>query len=218
MRNDLLADIVIAAGGVVTNKGNRNALLQDWLNAVESEPVINYVARLDGTQYYELSEAVTISLGGALELDFYSEVTGWQTVVSGFTDQNGGRVGEVRRNNTDETIELIGDLSGFDYYIDGDQITSRVTPFPLQKITRLRVVNSSSELLKYRVLAERDSSTTSSARLVGYIKRFRVYDSSGVLINEIPLTNKAQGATQLPTAGNVSATMVNYSEDVWEEV
>ena len=36
--------------------------------------------------------------------------------------------------------------------------------------------------------------------------------------NEIPLTNRSQGATQLPTVGNVSATMVNYSEDVWEEI
>ncbi len=42
MRNDLLADIVVAAGGVVTNKGNRNDLLQDWLDAVQSITAVWY--------------------------------------------------------------------------------------------------------------------------------------------------------------------------------
>ena len=31
--NELLAQIVIAAGGTVTNPNNRNQLLQDWLLA-----------------------------------------------------------------------------------------------------------------------------------------------------------------------------------------
>lgn len=38
----------------------------------------------------------------------------------------------------------------------------------------------------------------------------------GVVTNEIPLTNKPQGATQLATVGTVNATMINYTEDVWE--
>lgn len=32
--NKLLAEIVIASGGTVTNAGNRNQLLRDWLNAL----------------------------------------------------------------------------------------------------------------------------------------------------------------------------------------
>jgi len=32
--NELLAQIVIAAGGTVTNPNNRNQLLQDWLLAL----------------------------------------------------------------------------------------------------------------------------------------------------------------------------------------
>lgn len=31
--NEILARIVIASGGIVTNPNNRNQLLQDWLNA-----------------------------------------------------------------------------------------------------------------------------------------------------------------------------------------
>jgi len=32
--NELLADIVEAAGGTVTDRYNRNQLLKDWLNAL----------------------------------------------------------------------------------------------------------------------------------------------------------------------------------------
>ena len=32
--NELLAQIVVAAGGTVTNPNNRNQLLQDWLLAL----------------------------------------------------------------------------------------------------------------------------------------------------------------------------------------
>jgi len=33
--NEILAAIVIAAGGTVTNPNNRNQLLKDWLAAVQ---------------------------------------------------------------------------------------------------------------------------------------------------------------------------------------
>lgn len=32
--NKILADIVVAAGGTVTDPNNRNQLLKDWLNAI----------------------------------------------------------------------------------------------------------------------------------------------------------------------------------------
>ncbi len=51
----------------------------------------------------------------------------------------------------------------------------------------------------------------------GYISNLEYY-LNGTLTNSIPLTNKAQGATQLPTVGNVSATIVGYDENDWEEV
>ena len=35
--------------------------------------------------------------------------------------------------------------------------------------------------------------------------------------NEIPLTNKAQGANQLATVGNINAFMPNYTEAVWKK-
>ena len=32
--NEILADIVVAVGGTVTDPNNRNQLLKDWLNAL----------------------------------------------------------------------------------------------------------------------------------------------------------------------------------------
>ncbi len=33
--NQILAKIIIAAGGTVSNEGNRNQLLRDWLTTIE---------------------------------------------------------------------------------------------------------------------------------------------------------------------------------------
>jgi hypothetical protein len=40
--------------------------------------------------------------------------------------------------------------------------------------------------------------------------------SVGVIL-DLPLTNKAQGATQLATVGNINAFMPNYTEAVWRK-
>ena len=50
----------------------------------------------------------------------------------------------------------------------------------------------------------------------GYFKDLEV-EINGVLTNQIPLTNKAQGATQLATVGNVNAFMPNYTNAVWRK-
>ena len=34
IQNEILADIIIALGGVVTDPNNRNQLLKDWLAAI----------------------------------------------------------------------------------------------------------------------------------------------------------------------------------------
>ena len=51
----------------------------------------------------------------------------------------------------------------------------------------------------------------------GYISNLEYY-LNGTLVNKILLTNKPQGATQLPAVGSVSATIVGYNENDWEEV
>lgn len=50
----------------------------------------------------------------------------------------------------------------------------------------------------------------------GVIYGFEV-EIDGIVTNAIPLTNKAQGATQLPTVGDISAFMPNYTAAVWKK-
>ncbi|WP_076921246.1 SUMF1/EgtB/PvdO family nonheme iron enzyme [Pseudoalteromonas sp. SK20] len=40
---------------------------------------------------------------------------------------------------------------------------------------------------------------------------------NGVLLSEIPLTNRSQGATQKPTVGNITATMANFTPLIWKK-
>lgn len=55
----------------------------------------------------------------------------------------------------------------------------------------------------------------SSSYFSGFIFGFE-FEIDGVLTNSIPLTNKEQGAVQLPTVGDITATMANYTPLVWE--
>jgi len=72
--------------------------------------------------------------------------------------------------------------------------------------------------IKYSTAKDLDGiSTLSGFRMLGSAFNFTL-SKSGTVTNSIPLTNKAQGATQLPTIGSVSATIVGYNENDWEEV
>ena len=53
MRNDLLKQIVVAAGGTVTDPSNRNELLKDWLNAVSAPSGRWYFSGNGVDQYIE---------------------------------------------------------------------------------------------------------------------------------------------------------------------
>jgi len=72
--------------------------------------------------------------------------------------------------------------------------------------------------IKYSTAKDLDGiSTLSGFRMLGSAFNFTL-SKSDTVTNSIPLTNKAQGATQLPTVGSVSATIVGYNENDWEEV
>ncbi len=211
MRNDLLADIVVAAGGVVTNKGNRNVLLQDWLNAVESPPAVNYVARLDGvSQYWRFSEAIGMPIGYSLSFELYRPIS------------SSGRDDYLLSNESDTSTALVyggGERifvgsSGYlqNLQIDGDGNSNFLPPDDSFHNVSVESNNNLTSVINIgaRFNIER--------LLLGFVKNIIVRDSNGVIVNEIPLTNRAQGATQLPTVGNVSATMIGYTGDEWEEL
>lgn len=207
MRNDLLAQIVIASGGVVTNPFQRNSLLQDWLDAV-SNP-FEYVARLNGSQYWQLSDGgIHLLNGDSFTFDAVVEPTGLYSYVF---DGDGSSSRLFLLINQDSKITFRGQSMNLKVdgvsYISGDIISLNDGSFHKFEV----------EILASVTLSKLGSRFNEVELMSGVFKNLSV-SKGGATANEIPLTNKDQGATQLPTVGNVSATMVGYSEDVWEEV
>lgn len=166
---------------------------------------VEYVAQLDGaTQYWQLTTPIELQVGGRVEIDLY------------------------RINNYFKLFDSTADR--FDVTVFNGAITERSDCIIYVNGALTNQVPLSS--VEYEIKLERDASIQDKTRkeisvigarfnavefLQGYVSGFRVYNSSGVLTNEIPLTNKSQGATQLATVGSVNATMVNYTESVWKD-
>lgn len=171
------------------------------------EPVINYVARLGDGQYWQLSGGgITIPSGGSMEFEFIAP-----------DDSYGGSAASFFDNANRDRFRVLGgvyNIAGCSVYVDGLQVFSGDNPVIDGLRHAVRV--EPNQLMNILIFGASFTGVDSSvpAPLFG----LSIYDENDTLINEIPLTNKAQGATQLPTVGNVSATMIGYTPDVWEEV
>lgn len=168
------------------------------------DDLVNYVARLAGTQYWQLSAPISLQMGDIISFG-----------VLGF--QNTGTFKRFFGSN-DFTFSL--DTGG-----DGDKfrlksvLSATINGVPI--ISDLTLIpeaglNSVSLEVGTTTAIETLLSLGSSNLLKAAIYDFKVVRGD-IVIHEIPLTNEAQGATQLATAGNVNATMVGYIPDVWEQ-
>ena len=221
MRNDLLEQIVIASGGTVTNKDDRNALLSDWLAAVSSPQV--EVARLDGaTQYWQLSESIVIPANVNYEIGFYASRALNDTSLLYLLAYSQGNTSEKHRlalsTGTPQKVYGMGFVAK-DFILNGEgQFT--LTHNGVSKVTFINFNESAADAFNSETITiDRLCGPWlggDSGYLNGYIRDFYVI-VDGVEILRIPLTNKAQGATQLATVGNVNATMINYTGDEWEK-
>ncbi|TMP48709.1 hypothetical protein [Pseudoalteromonas sp. S1688] len=171
--------------------------------------VEQWVAQLDGaTQYWQLSEEISVPDGGSIELDLMYDSANQSEVEYVLTSEL----------NTDTSLFFTSRevLSvGPSGYIPGilvDGVSAVTLPYD-DTFHTIKCI-ASGGLTKVGILASRFNYTRTSS---GTIKMFRVRDSNGVVVNEIPLTNKAQGATQLATVGNVNAFMPNYTDAVWRK-
>lgn len=196
-------------------------------------PAINYVARLDGaTQYWQLSERL-INPDGDIDIEFK---TG--------SNVNGGGIDRVvlsqcltaaYSGSSGKEFTLYFNASGYLQALHGgaffgSSVNAAIEP---DKTYRWRLEGNQQEFFVDGVLVDSNTVSRGSARepsaqcligaqtsggaLRGYFDG-PIYDvkvNSAIQV-EIPLTNKAQGATQLATVGNVNATLVNYTEAVWE--
>lgn len=164
-----------------------------------------YVARLDGlTQYWQLSEPIIILPNDSIELSF----------IGGIVD-NGLAAFVVTTNfavrfDVDSTASYLRE-NGLSATLNGVDVDSGVTTVPSSGSNEVALSVTSSGSLEQIASVE-------GSRLMNLpVYSFKVI-RGGTVIHEIPLTNKAQGATQLPTVGSVSATMINYTEAVWQEL
>lgn len=166
---------------------------------------IQYVARLDrATQYWQLTTPIELQVGD--EVSFYTaKEAGAATTKQWFASGSGFRI-NVQANNKIEEV-------GGDLYLDGFLVTNYVTDFPIdgEEHGLLYIITSASISIK-----NLGASESGFEKLAGYLAGFSV-KRNGVVIHEIPLTNKAQGATQLATVGSVNAFMPNYTESVWKD-
>ena len=186
----------------------------------------SYVYRLDGlTKYFQLSEPILIPANTNFKLNF--TLSGNGTTLEGLME------------GSDLFLRLLTDAD-ITFFNDNAQMNIAGVTFALltldngytrdgtvKKISILRdngAIYSKINDEDYRL----DRSSADGAFSVGTLCRYSTtyfaglfYDFEveidGTVTNRIPLTNKAQGATQLPTVGNVSATIINYT-DTWEEV
>jgi len=174
-----------------------------------SSVVKNYVYRLDGlANYFQLSEEIKVPDGGSIELDLMYDSENQSTTEYVLTSEGSS---DTALFFTSREVMQAGS-SGYisDVLVDG--VITSVLPYD-NTFHAIKCI-ASGGLAKVGILGARFNYTRTSS---GIIKLFRVRDSSGTVINEIPLTNKSQGATQLPTIGSVSATIVGYNESDWEE-
>lgn len=166
---------------------------------------IEWVAQLDGAlQYWQLTSPINLEITD--EVTFYAgKEAEPATSKQWFASGSKLRV-NVQANNKIEEV-------GGDLYLDGDLITNYVTEFPIDGLQHtLNYIITSQDI----VLSNLGASENGFEKLAGYISKLTV-KRNGIVINEIPLTNKAQGANQLATVGNVNAFMPNYTEAVWKD-
>lgn len=170
----------------------------------------SYVYRLDGlTKYFQLSEPINIPLNGSIELDLLYDpntVINNDYILCSETDTSTSSFFTSR-----ETIGVGGSGIISSYTVDGISTSN----FPYDNTFHTIKYNFDNINGKLKFLGTRFTIQQLSS---GVFKDLIVRDAQGIIINHIPLTNKEQGATQLPTVGNVSATIVNYTESGWEEV
>ena len=165
----------------------------------------SYVYRLDGVNnYYQLSDPISILVGDIVEISFIGgNVTNSFATLIGTTNF-------AARFDTDTTSTFLRE-QGLQATLNGSPVDSGTTNVPTSGFNK-----ASLSILTAGVLEQITS--ISGARLINLpVYNFKVI-RGGTVIHEIPLTNKAQGATQLPTIGSVSATIVGYNENDWEEV
>mgnify|MGYP006164335853 CR=1 FL=1 len=165
--------------------------------------IINWVPKLDGlTQFFEPSETITVKTGDVVEVDF----------IGGTIDNIYARFFSNKQNSLTADAGVNGNsfrFKGLTAKLNGVGISNGHLIPTTGKHTLTCTVTANSFIDSICSYGE--------TRLINIpVYNFRV-TRNGELIHKIPLTVKAQGATQQPTIGNIFARLINYTNAVWKD-
>lgn len=199
-RNGLLAQIVQASGGTVTDASNRNSLLQDWLNAV-SGPVGRWYFTANGIdQYIELNSQISFLDGDIVSFKISKPTADFDTVFDGFN-----RAFRLR-SGSGGVIQL----SGFSGTVNGQPIVSDSTIWPDGISEFVLTKSGSSADYITRLLCRSDSPVN---QFGGRIYDFKVNDGS---VYNFPLDDSfANNPVARNTGSGANATYINATEASW---
>tara|TARA_R110001592_G_C13193009_1_gene753660 strand:+ start:1513 stop:2112 length:600 start_codon:yes stop_codon:yes gene_type:complete len=176
------------------------------------EPVIKYVARLDGlSQGWDLSIPISITPSHRVKIKTYGVGDNGKTrrVFGGDNGEN--QLGYILHPNSQLYVKVNNQNRG-ETSLDGGAFD--IAPFfdinvNIHTIEMYPTLNCEIDAIGFKV--------EGGDYMPGALYEFEV-ELDGVITHSIPLTNLEQGATQLPAVGDVSAFMPNYSSDVWEQI
>jgi len=182
--------------------------------------VIEYVARLDGaTQYWQLSEPITIPSNVDYEIGFYASRALNDTNLLYIFGYSGGNNQDQHRLALSSGSPQMAYGMGFaskEFNFNGNG-QFLLTHSGTSKVTYIEFNTYTDAFNDQTITIDRLMGPwlgVDSGYLNGYVRDFYV-KVGGVEVLRIPLTNKSQGATQLATVGNIDATMINYTGDEW---
>ncbi|TMS62716.1 hypothetical protein [Pseudoalteromonas sp. S3173] len=196
--------------------------------ANEAADAEQWVAQLDGAmQFWQLSGPIQLDSNGfVFEFDYF--VTPEDSINGLFSNDSGlggfsayervssGRLATFYYETTSGTLNstLLGAVSAGDIGLKRFRFEKSGNNLTVSAGGKSTTATSNEFTDNFIV---KFIGSVSSLKTLGYFKNIRVYNSLDVLTNEIPLTNKAQGATQLATVGNINAFMPNYTNAVWRK-
>lgn len=166
-----------------------------------------WMAVSDGvTKYWTLTEAIPIPVGGTIEFDLFRPTDSLgmsEYILSGESDT------DTSCYYNGQSSLFLG-VSGYLTNLTVDGLVDNISPADgtFHKIS----VESTNIAANLKNLGCRFSF---ERVLLGAFKNLTVKDSDGTILNQIPLTNKNEGSTQIATVGNVNAIMANYTGDEW---
>lgn len=187
-------------------------------------PIIEYVAQADGaTQFWQLSDPIAAPANTDFTFTAYISGTRTSDIEGVFSDSGGSSWIRALDSDQSQDLQMLigGSFKGASYPVGYDLRDGNFNLFKLSRVGGQLSFSINDSGMK--------SLGTSNAEFVidnlfrfsnqyfaGVIYGFEV-EIGGVITNSIPLTNKAQGATQLATVGSVNAFMPNYTELVWKD-